>query len=63
MKARKHEGWSSTHCTKGRCRTFLDPGAGLQFVGERGKQERYCWKHWQELCKKQEKSPEKEGKE
>jgi hypothetical protein len=44
----KSEGWSSSHCTKPKCRTALDAGAGIQFYGPYKKEERYCWKHWQE---------------
>lgn len=46
MKAPKHHGWDSTFCTKPKCRTALDAGAGIQFYGEYNRQERYCWKHW-----------------
>lgn len=48
MKADKNEGWASEYCTKERCRTALDGGAGNQFVDEKKKEQRYCWKHWQE---------------
>jgi hypothetical protein len=39
-------GWNSPRCTRPRCRTTLDFGAGLQFVDEEGNQQRYCWPDW-----------------
>jgi hypothetical protein len=40
-------GWNSVRCTAPKCRTSLDHGAGLQFLDEKGLQQRYCWPHWQ----------------
>lgn len=39
-------GWNAPRCTRPRCRTSLDPGAGIQFLDEEGNQQRYCWKDW-----------------
>ena len=39
-------GWNSPRCTRPRCRTTLDHGAGNQFVDEEGNQQRYCWPDW-----------------
>lgn len=39
-------GWNSPRCTRLKCRTTLDFGAGMQFLDEAGIQQRYCWPDW-----------------
>jgi hypothetical protein len=39
-------GWNSPRCTRLKCRTTLDFGAGMQFLDEEGSQQRYCWPDW-----------------
>lgn len=38
------DGWSSPRCTK--CKKALDYGAGIQFLDDQGRQQRYCWGDW-----------------
>jgi hypothetical protein len=38
--------WNSPRCTRPKCRTTLDFGAGIQFLGDKGGQQRYCWPDW-----------------
>ena len=40
------DGWQSDRCTAPRCRTVLENGQGCQFRDEKGKEQRFCWKHW-----------------
>ena len=62
MKTKGGEGFNSEFCTKPKCRTALDGGAGNQFTDENGKEQRYCWKHWQEYNKDLKRFPnDKEG--
>lgn len=39
-------GFNSLRCTRPKCRTTLDFGAGMQFLDDEGNQQRYCWKDW-----------------
>jgi len=39
-------GWNSPRCTRPKCRTTLDFGAGMQFLSDDGSQQRYCWPDW-----------------
>jgi hypothetical protein len=41
-----NEGWQSERCTAPKCRQILENGQGSQFRDERGREQRFCWKHW-----------------
>lgn len=42
------------YCTAPLCRKFVKFGDGNQWIDEKGELERFCWKCWQGLFKKEE---------